>query len=56
MIVNQINDLESEYQQLSDEELSSLKEKFKTLKKDSGFDLLAHTFAATSPKARASGM
>ena len=47
IIVDQINDLESEYQQLSDEELSSLREKFKTLKEDSGFDLLAHTFAAT---------
>ena len=47
IIVDQINNLESEYQELSDEELSSLREKFKTLKKDSGFDLLAHTFAAT---------
>jgi preprotein translocase subunit SecA len=47
VIVDQINNLESEYQQLSDEELSSLREKFRTLKKDSGFDLLAHTFAAT---------
>ena len=47
VIVNQINDLESEYQQLSDEELSSLREKFKILKQDDGFDLLAHTFAAT---------
>ena len=47
IIVDQINGLESEYQQLSDEELSSLREKFKTLKEDSGFDLLAHTFAAT---------
>ena len=47
VIVDQINNLESEYQELSDEELSSLREKFKTLKKDSGFDLLAHTFAAT---------
>ena len=47
IIVDQINDLESEYQQLSDEELSCLREKFKTLKEDSGFDLLAHTFAAT---------
>ena len=47
IIVDQINNLESEYQELSDEELSSLREKFRTLKKDSGFDLLAHTFAAT---------
>ena len=47
VIVDQINNLESEYQQLSDEELSSLREKFRTLKKDSEFDLLAHTFAAT---------
>ena len=47
VIVNQINDLESEYQKLSDEELSSLREKFKKLKQDDGFDLLAHTFAAT---------
>ncbi len=47
IIVDQINSLESEYQKLSDEELSSLRDKFRTLKKDSGFDLLAHTFAAT---------
>jgi len=47
IIVDQINNLESEYQKLSDEELSSLRDKFRTLKKDSGFDLLAHTFAAT---------
>ena len=47
IIVDQINDLESEYQQLSDEELSSLREKFKTLKEDSGFDLLATTFGET---------
>jgi len=47
IIVDQINNLESEYQELTNEELSSLREKFKTLKKDSGFDLLAHTFAAT---------
>ena len=47
IIVDQINNLESEYQELSDLELSSLREKFRTLKKDSGFDLLAHTFAAT---------
>ena len=48
MYVDKINNLESEYQQLSDEELSSLREKLKeSLKKDSGFDLLAHTFAAT---------
>ena len=33
IIVDQINNLESEYQELSDEELSSLREKFRTLKK-----------------------
>ncbi len=47
VIVDQINNLESEYQQLSDEELCSLRDKFRALKKDSEFDLLAHTFAAT---------
>ena len=47
IIVDQINDLESEYQQLTDEELSSLKEKFKTLSKKAEFNLLAHSFAAT---------
>ena len=36
IIVDQINNLESEYQELSDEELSSLREKFKTLKEDNG--------------------
>ena len=46
-IVDQINDLESEYQQLSDEELASLKRKFETSNKDPEFDLLAHAFAAT---------
>ena len=30
VIVDQINNLESEYQQLSDEELCSLREKFRT--------------------------
>ena len=35
VIVDQINNLESEYQQLSDEELSSLRDKFRILKKKS---------------------
>ena len=45
--VNQINLLESEYQQLSDDELSGLRVKLKESSKDTSFDLLVHAFAAT---------
>ena len=45
--VDQINLLESEYQQLSDEELAGLRVKFRESSKDLNFDLLAHAFAAT---------
>ncbi len=45
--VNQINLLESEYQQLSDNELSGLRVKLKESSKDASFDLLVHAFAAT---------
>ena len=45
--VDQTNLLESEYQQLSDDELSGLRVRLKELLKDTNFDLLAHAFAAT---------
>ena len=45
--VDQINALESEYQQLSDNDLSDLRVKLKESSKDTNFDLLAHAFAAT---------
>ena len=45
--VNQINLLEPEYQQLSDDELSGLRVKLKESSKDTSFDLLVHAFAAT---------
>ncbi len=46
-IVDQINDLESEYKKLTNEELIDLKDKLKISLKDKGFNLLAHAFAAT---------
>ena len=45
--VDQINDLESDYQQLDNNELAGLKNKLKESSKDTGFNLLAHAFAAT---------
>ena len=45
--VNQINELESDYQQLSDDELAGLRNKLKETSEDARFDLLAHAFAAT---------
>ena len=45
--VDQINLLESEYQKLSDDELAGLRVKLRKLSEDAGFDLLAHSFAAT---------
>tara|TARA_X000000368_G_scaffold19765_1_gene15556 strand:+ start:1772 stop:4495 length:2724 start_codon:yes stop_codon:yes gene_type:complete len=45
--VDKINLLESEYQQLSDDDLAGLRIKLKESSKDSSFDLLAHAFAAT---------
>jgi preprotein translocase subunit SecA len=45
--VNQINELESNYQQLSDDELAGLRNKLKGTSEDARFDLLAHAFAAT---------
>tara|TARA_B100001121_G_scaffold308990_1_gene334479 strand:- start:1274 stop:3991 length:2718 start_codon:yes stop_codon:yes gene_type:complete len=47
IIVDEINSLESKYEQLSNEELSDLREEFQTTEKYSESDLLAHTFAAT---------
>ncbi len=47
VIVDQINDLESDYQQLSDEELACLREKLKKYSEDSEYNLLANAFAAT---------
>ncbi len=45
--VDKINLLESEYQQLSNDDLAGLRIKLKESSKDSDFDLLAHAFAAT---------
>ena len=45
--VDKINLLESEYQQLSDDDLAGLRIKLKESSKDNSFDLLAHAFAAT---------
>ncbi len=45
--VDKINALESEYQQLSDDELSDLRVKLRESSKDTSFELLVHAFAAT---------
>ena len=45
--VDEINNLESHYKNLSDEELSDLKSELKKSKEDPNFNLLAHSFAAT---------
>ena len=45
--VNQINELESDYQQLSDDELAGLRNKLNGTSKGARFNLLAHAFAAT---------
>ena len=45
--VDEINNLESHYKNLSDQELSDLKSELKKSKEDPSFNLLAHTFAAT---------
>ena len=45
--VDEINNLESHYKNLSDQELSDLKSKLKKSKEDPNFNLLAHAFAAT---------
>tara|TARA_Y200000002_G_scaffold201669_1_gene166394 strand:- start:649 stop:3366 length:2718 start_codon:yes stop_codon:yes gene_type:complete len=47
VIVDQINDLESDYQQLSDEELAGLRDKLKKNSENSEYNLLANAFAAT---------
>ena len=55
--VDQINDLEPDYQKLSDNELASLRSKLKESSIDSSFNLLAHTFAATREASiRATGL
>ena len=41
VIVEQINDLESDYQQLSDQELAGLRDKLKKNSEDSEYNLLA---------------
>ena len=46
-IVDQINDLESDYKNLTNEELTDLRDKLEISSKDKGFDLLANAFAAT---------
>ena len=45
--VDQINELESYYQRLSDNELSNLRIKLKDSLEDANFNLLTHAFAAT---------
>ena len=45
--VDEINNLESHYKNLSDEELSDLKSELKKSQEDPNFNLLAHAFAAT---------
>jgi len=45
--VDEINNLESHYKNLSDQELSDLKSELKKSKADPNFNLLAHAFAAT---------
>ncbi len=45
--VDQINELEKDYQQLSDDELANLRNKLKESSKDESFSLLPHAFAAT---------
>ena len=47
VFVDQINKLESDYQQLSDRELASLRDKLKTSSENEESNLLAHAFAAT---------
>ena len=55
--VDQINGLELDYQKLSDQELIELRSKLKESIKDSGFNLLAHAFAATrEASVRATGL
>ena len=45
--VDEINNLESHYKNLSDQELSDLKSELKKSQEDPNFNLLAHAFAAT---------
>ena len=45
--VDEINNLESHYKNLSDQELSDLKSELKKSKENPNFNLLAHAFAAT---------
>ena len=47
VIVDQINNLESDYQHLSDEELAGLRDVLKKNSEDSEYNLLANAFAAT---------
>jgi preprotein translocase subunit SecA len=55
--VDQINDLESYYQKLGDQELIALRSKLKESIEDPSFNLLAHAFAATrEASVRATGL
>ncbi len=47
VFVDEINKLESDYQQLSNEELANHREKLNASSKNKDFNLLAHAFAAT---------
>ncbi len=55
--VDQINELETDYQQLSDDGLAKLRSKLKESSKDESFNLLPHAFAATrEASVRATGL
>src|SRR6056300_431525 len=57
LTVDQINNLESDYQKLSDSELTALRLELKESSKDPSFNLLAHAFAATREASiRATGL
>ena len=57
LTVDQINNLEPEYQKISDSELAALRVELKESSKDPSFNLLAHAFAATREASiRATGL
>ena len=57
VFVEKINELESEYQKLTDDELANLRNKLKLSSNDEGYPLLEHAFAATrEASVRATGL
>src|SRR6056300_1914530 len=57
LTVDQINNLEPDYQKISDSELAALRVELKESSKDPGFNLLAQAFAATREASiRATGL